>query len=179
MSIYNPITIWLTGLPSSGKTTLGEALKSKLKAIDVNSILLDGDEVRKSICADLGFSEKDRAENIRRVASIARLLNSQGFMVVCCFVSPLISMRSMAREIVGVDNFYEVFVDADVATCSMRDVKGLYKKASKGMINDLTGISAPYEKPLNPDLHINTQSLSEDLSVELLYTNALSWIKLQ
>lgn len=177
MSKYNPITVWLTGLPSSGKTTLGEGLKSRLKAIDVNLVLLDGDEVRKTICADLGFSDADRAENIRRVASIARLLNEQGISAICCFVSPLVSMRSMARDIVGAERFFEVFVDADVATCCMRDVKGLYRKASEGMINDLTGFSAPYERPVSPALRIDTQGLSEDLSVDYLYSSTLNWLK--
>lgn len=178
MSGYRSITIWLTGLPSAGKTTIGQGLISKLKAINVNAVLLDGDEVRKSICADLGFSETDRSENIRRVSSVAKLLNSQGYVVVCCFVSPLAEMRNMARDIVGSDSFFEVFIDADVATCSQRDVKGLYSKASQGLITNLTGISAPYESPIDPDLYINTMTADESSSIGLLYSQTMSWIKI-
>lgn len=179
MSEYSPITIWLTGLPSAGKTTIGQGLISKLKAINVNAVLLDGDEVRKGICADLGFSETDRSENIRRVASVAKLLNCQGYIVVCCFVSPLAEMRNMAKGIVGSENFVEVFVDADVATCAQRDVKGLYRKASQGLIPNLTGVSAPYEIPVNPNLHINTMRVNENFAIDLLYSKTLSWIKIQ
>jgi len=112
----SPITVWLTGLPSSGKTTLGTLLVKSLKEKDVETVLLDGDDVRKLVCSDLGFSNDDRFENIRRAASIARLLNNQGVVVVCCFVSPLELMRQNAKKIIGDNLFFEVFIDADVET---------------------------------------------------------------
>lgn len=172
------LTIWLTGLPSSGKSTLGVGLQSELELIGVNAVLLDGDEVRKSICADLGFSEEDRTENIRRIASMARLLNHQGLCVVCCFVSPMASMRSMARDIVGANHFFEVFVDAEISVCRQRDVKGLYQKASQGLVSNLTGISAPYERPVNPNLRIDTVALSQHQALELLLKNVRCWLQL-
>lgn len=171
-----PITVWLTGLPSSGKTTLGTGLKQFFFTTNINVILLDGDEVRKSICSDLGFSENDRSENIRRVAAIAKLMNDQGFVVICCFVSPLISIREMAKQIIGEDRFCEVFVDAKVETCNKRDVKGLYKKANSGIIKDLTGVSAPYENPVSPTIHINTDALNIDQSLQLLYKGVLNFV---
>lgn len=177
MTKYRPITVWLTGLPSSGKTTLGSGLKLMLSDDGLDAIILDGDDVRKSICADLGFTEKDRSENIRRVASIAKLLNSQGLLVICCFVSPMAEMRQMAKDIIGENSFFEVFVDASIQICCERDVKGLYSKASKGMIKDLTGISAPYEKPISPNLHLRTDKLSETDCLNNLHSNVLSWIK--
>ena len=151
-------------------------MKLKLQGGGVDSVILDGDEVRKSICADLGFSEKDRSENIRRVASIAKLLNSQGFIVICCFVSPMSEMRQMAKGIIGDDSFFEVFVDASIQTCCKRDVKGLYSKATKGIITDLTGVSAPYENPVSPSLHVRTDELSEAECVDKLHSNVLNWI---
>lgn len=180
MQIHNelcPITVWLTGLPSSGKTTLGTGLKLHISSSSHNVVLLDGDEVRKSICSDLGFSEKDRSENIRRVAAIARLLNDQGFVVICCLVSPLISMREMAKHIIGEDKFCEVFVDANLETCNKRDVKGLYKKAKSGLINDLTGVSAPYEIPKNPCIHVRTDVLTVDQSLQLLYNGVSDFME--
>lgn len=177
MPKYIPITVWLTGLPSSGKTTLGEGLKHKLGANSIDVVILDGDEVRKSICSDLGFSESDRTENIRRIASVAKLLNDQGFIVVCCFVSPLISIRALAKQIIGYDHFFEVFVDADFETCNRRDVKGLYSKASNGIITNLTGVSAPFEQPLLPNLHIDTTTQTVKQSVQTLYNQTLIWLQ--
>ena len=172
-------TIWLTGLPSAGKTTLGEGLRHYLQARAIAPIMLDGDDVRRTICSDLGFSESDRTENIRRASSVARLLNDQGFVVICCFVSPLAAMRSMAKSIVGDCKFFEVFVDADIKTCTARDVKGLYSKALQGAMGNLTGISAPYEKPLNPNLSINTDSCGQGKSIEVLCANVDRWLNIE
>ncbi|HPD95687.1 MAG TPA: adenylyl-sulfate kinase [Tenuifilaceae bacterium] len=173
----SPITVWLTGLPSSGKTTLGTLLVKSLKEKDVETVLLDGDDVRKLVCSDLGFSNNDRFENIRRAASIARLLNNQGVVVVCCFVSPLELMRQNAKKIIGDNLFFEVFIDADVETCSKRDVKGLYSKARQGIISDMTGISAPYEVPENPRLTIKTSETTVSEAFEILNKNVEIWLK--
>lgn len=118
--------------------------------------MIDGDEVRKTICNDLGYSEKDRKENIRRVATLAKTYNDSGNYVICCFVSPTNEIREIAKKIIGIKNFYEIFIDAPLEICEARDIKGLYKKARLGLIADFTGISALFESPISPDLHIRT-----------------------
>lgn len=169
-------SIWLTGLPSSGKTTLGKLLKDSLKRIGIPVELIDGDEVRKTICSDLGFSDEDRKENIRRAATLAKQLNDSGKHAICCFVSPTNEIREIARSIIGVDNFFEVFVDAPVIVCEERDMKGLYKKARLGLITDLTGIGAPFEVPSAPDLHINTDKNTVEESLSQLLNAVLQRI---
>lgn len=176
MNCIHPITVWLTGLPAAGKTTLGLGLKRRLQAEGLPVILLDGDEVRKTICSDLGFSQSDRTENIRRVASVAELINSQGFIAICCFVSPLHSMRQLARGIIGPNRFFEVYVDAPLDVCLQRDVKGNYQKAIQGTLSNFTGISDSYEPPTQPALRINTVTLDAEQSVDLLYINVLQWV---
>lgn len=176
MSYKHPITVWITGLPASGKTTLGKALQNRISRFKIPVVLLDGDEVRRGLCNDLGFSSADRTENIRRVSSIAALLNSQGVVSICCFVSPLRSMREMARSIVDPKNFFEVFTDAPVEVCQSRDVKGNYSKAINGTLQNFTGISDSYEAPLNPNLHLNTAELSESEAVDILFEHFVRWI---
>lgn len=169
-------TFWLTGLPSSGKTTLGVNLKKSLDEGGVSSILIDGDEVRKTICSDLGFSDDDRKENIRRVAVIAKQINDSGKHVICCFVSPTNEIRDIARKIIGLKNFFEVFVKSSLEVCEARDIKGNYKKARLGLITDFTGISAPFEIPNNPDLIIPTDRYSIEESSKLLTEEVLKRI---
>ncbi|MEW5846616.1 MAG: adenylyl-sulfate kinase [Bacteroidota bacterium] len=176
MNFTKPITIWITGLPASGKTTLGKALQNRIRKLSIPVVLLDGDEVRKGLCADLGFSEADRTENIRRVAHLAALLNSQGVVSICCFVSPLQSMRQMASSIIGQDTFFDVFADAPVEVCQVRDIKGNYSRAISGSLSNFTGISDRYENPVNPKLHLNTAKLTEDEAIEVLYAHFLKWV---
>ncbi len=177
MNCIHPITVWLTGLPAAGKTTLGVGLKHRLQAQGLPVVLLDGDAVRNTLCSDLGFSHSDRTENIRRVASVAELLNNQGFIAVCCFVSPLQTMRQLARDIIGPTRFFEVYVDAPLDICLQRDVKGNYQKAIQGTLSNFTGISDSYEPPSQPNLRINTAKLDAEKSLDLLYINVLQWVE--
>lgn len=145
-------TYWLTGLPASGKTTLGKTLVSRLIELAHTAVLLDGDVIRAGLCADLGFSLDDRTENIRRVAQIAKILNAQGIDVVCSLVSPLASQRALVREILE-DSVVIVFVDCPVDVCAQRDPKGLWASAAAGEIPDWTGVGQRYEPPSSPDHH--------------------------
>ncbi len=160
-----PVTLWLTGLSGSGKSTLAYALEKKLTEEGHACFVLDGDNIRHSLNRDLGFSPDDRAENIRRVAEVARLFNEAGIIVVTSFISPYRKDRQAAREIIGEGRFIEAFVDASLEVCEQRDPKGLYKKARAGEIPDFTGISAPYECPESPDLHLDTAQLSVNKAV--------------
>ena len=161
-----PVTLWLTGLSASGKSTLAYALEKKLVEEGQACFVLDGDNVRHGLNQDLGFSPEDRCENIRRVAEVARLFNEAGLIVITSFISPYRNDRRSAREIIGDDRFVEVFVDASVEECEKRDPKGLYKKARAGEIPDFTGISAPYEAPESPELHLDTCTLSVRKAVD-------------
>jgi adenylyl-sulfate kinase len=145
-------TYWLTGLPASGKTTLGLALVAELTKRNQPAVLLDGDKIRSGLCRDLGFSFADRTENVRRVAETAKILNSQGIAVVCSLVSPMQSHRALALEILA-QNMCLVFVDCSDRECAARDPKGLWAKAAKGEIPDWTGIGQAYERPEHPDFH--------------------------
>ncbi|MCC6401512.1 MAG: adenylyl-sulfate kinase [Flavobacteriales bacterium] len=155
------LVVWMTGLSGSGKSTIAGELERLLHASQVYSIVLDGDNVRTGINSNLGFSEADRTENIRRIAEVARLFVQNGAVVICCFVSPTIALREQARAIIGADDFIEVFIDTPLAECERRDVKGLYAKARAGEVKDFTGISAPFETPTAPAIRIATQGRSE------------------
>lgn len=150
--------LWLTGLSGSGKSTIAEIVEGELKARDLNVERLDGDVVRQGLTSDLGFSKEDREKNIERVTFVAKLLSRNGIACICSFISPYRSVRERVR--LETTNFIEVFVDASLETVIERDVKGLYKKAIAGEIPDFTGISAPYEPPELPDLHLNTDTQS-------------------
>lgn len=154
------LTLWLTGRPASGKTTLARAAVASRAAQGHHLLHIDGDELRKTLCKDLGFSGEDRAENVRRAASVANLLNAQGFDVVVSLISPLCTHRELARSVIGED-FREVYVDCALQECERRDPKGLYVRARRGEIPDFTGVSSPYEPPINPDLHLRSDILSE------------------
>jgi adenylyl-sulfate kinase len=163
----NPPTLWLTGLSGAGKSTLAFALEARLRALGRPCYVLDGDRVRRGLTSDLGFSEADRHENIRRVAEVAKMFNDAGLIVIAAFISPRRSDRRLAREIVGHDRFLEIFMSATVATCEGRDVKGLYRKARAGAIAQFTGVSAPYDAPEAPALAIDSGSASLEKSVAL------------
>ncbi|MGK5028771.1 adenylyl-sulfate kinase [Janthinobacterium sp. MDT1-19] len=162
-------TLWLTGLSGAGKSTLAYALERRLLAEGHLSCVLDGDNMRHHLNGDLGFTPRDRQENIRRGAVVARLMNDAGMMVICAFISPLRSDREMARQIIGADNFIETYVSTPSALCEERDPKGLYKKARAGLIPAFTGVSAPYEAPLAPALTLDTATLSLEQSCERLF----------
>ena len=153
-------TFWMTGLPGSGKSTLATALQAKLTEQGVNCCVLDGDVMRQGLCRDLGFSVADRRENIRRVAEVARLLNDAGVFVVSALISPAQEDRAMAREIIGDPAFQEVHVATPLVVCEARDPKGLYKRARRGELANLTGVGAAYEIPLAPALAINTDEVA-------------------
>lgn len=147
--------VWLTGLPCSGKTTIGDYLNVCLQARDCKVERLDGDVVRESLCADLGFSKEDRHNNLMRIAFVAKLLAKHGVIVICTFVSPYKEVRDLIRYQVMTD-FIEVFVDCSVQTCIKRDVKGMYAKALSGEITEFTGVDDPYEAPVAPEVTVNT-----------------------
>ncbi|MBK9699879.1 MAG: adenylyl-sulfate kinase [Flavobacteriales bacterium] len=154
--------VWMTGLSGSGKTTIDRELERMLHASQVHSIVLDGDNVRTGINSNLGFSEADRTENIRRIAEVAKLFVQNGAVVICCFVSPSIAIREQAKAIIGADDFIEVFIDTPLEECERRDVKGLYAKARSGEVKDFTGISAPFEAPISPTVRISTVGRAEE-----------------
>ncbi len=162
------ITVWLTGLPSAGKTTLAKLLSERLEEEGIDHHLLDGDEVRTHLCNDLGFSRKDRDENVRRVGFVANLLSLHGTLTICPVISPYREARDQVRELHD-GRFVEVYVATPVEVCEERDVKGLYAKARSGEISQMTGIDDPYEPPLDPDVVVPTHELSREESVELIW----------
>lgn len=163
-----PLTIWLTGLSAAGKSTLGFLLERELIDAGHPCYVLDGDNVRHGLSRDLGFSDDDRTENIRRIAEVARLMNDAGLIVITAFISPLRSDREMARAIIGDEQYREVYVSTSIEVCESRDPKGLYKKARAGLVKDFTGISAPYETPLSPTLNLDTGVMTQEACLERL-----------
>lgn len=151
------VAVWMTGLSGSGKSTIGVLLEKMLHERGIVTRLLDGDNVRSGINQNLGFSDEDRTENIRRIAEVNKLFVDCGIVTINCFVSPTRAIRQQARDIIGADDFVEVFVDTALEVCEDRDVKGLYKKARAGEIPDFTGISAPFEAPQNPGVHLHPE----------------------
>lgn len=158
--------LWFTGLSGSGKSTVARAVEEKLHRQCRHTVLLDGDNVRTGINRNLGFSPEDRTENIRRIAEVAKLFVQNGSIVLCSLVSPTRELRSMARSIIGADDFIEVYVDCPLEVCEARDVKGLYAKARRGEIPDFTGISAPFEAPEQPAFVIHTHRDSPEACVQ-------------
>jgi len=158
--------IWFTGLSGSGKTTIAIALENELNKKGLLTQILDGDNIRTGINNNLGFSDVDRTENIRRIAEVTKLFVNCGVITICCFVSPTEDIRDIARTIIGKNDFVEVFVNTSLEICEQRDVKGLYAKARKGEIKDFTGITAPFEAPKNPTVEVKTNELSIEDSVK-------------
>lgn len=163
------VTIWMTGLPSSGKSTTADRLANLLYGRGVVAVILDGDNIRHGLNSDLGFSPADRTENIRRISEVAKLLTSFGVINIVAFISPYRADRDRARSIQEPGDFLEVFVDAPVEVAESRDPKGLYRKARAGEIREFTGVSAPYEIPEAPEIHLRTAEISaSDCAVEIL-----------
>lgn len=169
--------IWLTGLSGSGKSTIAKAIEKDLHQMGYFTKLLDGDNIRTGLCKDLTFSESDRKENIRRIAEVAKLFVEGGVICICSFVSPTESIRNMARDIIGGEDFKLVFVNASLETCEERDVKGLYKKARAGEIKKFTGIDSPFETPLAPFYDLKTDSKDIETCKNELMTAVLPEIK--
>ena len=157
---HQAILLWFTGLSGSGKSTIANSVEQELHKNKVHTYTLDGDNIRKGLNSDLSFSPKDRKENIRRIAETAHLMIDAGLVVLAAFVSPYRNDRDQIRNIVGDDNMVEIYINTSIEECERRDVKGLYKKARKGEIKNMTGISAPYESPLHPDIQINTEEVT-------------------
>lgn len=162
------VMIWFTGLSGSGKSTLAIALERELQQRGLLCRILDGDNIRSGINNNLGFSEEDRVENIRRIAEIGKLFVDTGIITIAAFISPNNDIREMAANIIGKENFMEVFVSTPIEACEKRDVKGLYAKARRGEIRNFTGVSAPFEAPLHPALSLDTSILSVEESVNKL-----------
>jgi adenylylsulfate kinase len=156
---HNPCVLWYTGLSGSGKSTIANAVDRVLFERGCHTFLLDGDNVRHGLNRDLGFDDASRVENIRRISEVSRLMLDAGLIVGTAFISPFIADRALARQLIG-DGFIEVFIDTPLAECEKRDPKGLYQKARDGGIEHFTGISSPYEAPLQPELHIRTTELT-------------------
>jgi adenylylsulfate kinase len=160
------IVIWFTGLSGSGKTSIAVGLEKALKEKNIFTQVLDGDNVRTGINNNLGFSEEDRIENIRRISEVSKLFLNCGIVTINCFVSPTRKMRQIARDIIGEKDFVEVYVNTPLDICEKRDVKGLYEKARRGEIKNFTGIHDPYEAPEKPELEVKTENATIDESVQ-------------
>ena len=170
--------IWLTGLSGSGKITIAHELEKTLVAKGFFTQLLDGDNVRDGISNNLGFSETDRRENIRRIAEVSKLFLDCGIICINSFISPTEAIRQLAYDIIGRDDVIEIFVNAPLETCEQRDTKGLYKKARAGLIKDFTGISSPYEPPENPDVLLDTGRMTVEECVEACFGVVMAKVRL-
>jgi bifunctional enzyme CysN/CysC len=172
-----PCVLWFTGLSGAGKSAIANRVESELHGRGRHTYMLDGDNVRHGLTRDLGFTDADRVENIRRVAEVARLMIDAGLIVLVSFISPFRSERQMGRALFGEDEFFEIFVDTPLAVAEARDVKGLYRKARRGELENFTGIGSPYEEPEDPELRIGTTTMSPEqaavLVIELLETRGL------
>jgi adenylylsulfate kinase len=174
-----PLVIWFTGLSASGKSTIAGALEQILTHQGYHTYLLDGDNVRHGLCRDLGFSDADRKENIRRVGEVAKLAADAGLIVLAAFISPFRADRQIVREILPEGEFVEVYVDASLEVCQQRDPKGLYEKALRGEIKKFTGIDSPYEAPQDPEIHIQADrdSVAEAVNQLLAYLDSSGALK--
>ncbi|AXS86880.1 adenylyl-sulfate kinase [Pseudomonas aeruginosa] len=161
-----PAVIWLTGLSGAGKSTIANALELALFEQKKHTFLLDGDDLRLGLCRNLGYSDEDRTENIRRIAEVAKILLEAGLIVIVATISPFSRDRRLSRELIGIEHFIEVFVDTPLSECERRDPKGLYRKARSGKIENFTGIDSIYETPAQPNITIDTLSEDPDLAVK-------------
>lgn len=160
--MQKPFVLWFTGLSASGKSTLANIVEQKMFSMNYKTYLLDGDNVRHGLNNDLGFDEKSRIENIRRIGEVSKLFLDSGIIVLTAFISPFKSDRDLVRSLFDEGQFLEVFIDCSLETCENRDPKGMYAKARGGEIKNFTGISSPYESPINPEIHIINDSISVD-----------------
>jgi adenylylsulfate kinase len=165
---HRGFTIWFTGLSASGKSTIAVATEEALYRIGCRTYILDGDNIRHGLNKNLGFSPQDREENIRRIGEVAKLLRDCGIINMTAFISPYLKDRKTARELGNENEFIEVFVDCPIEICEQRDPKGVYLKARKGIIKDFTGISAPYEAPENPEIHLRTDKMAVEECVDFM-----------
>lgn len=175
---HNPCVVWFTGLSGSGKSTLANAVEQELHSNNIHTYVLDGDNIRKGLNSNLDFSEAGRQENIRRIGEVSKLFVDAGMVVLTAFISPFRSDRDWVRSLVERGEFIEVFVDCPIDECEKRDVKGLYKKARAGEIADFTGITSPFEVPLNPELIIHTNQLTVSEATNLICERVLNQIRL-
>lgn len=174
---HNSLLIFFTGLSGSGKSTIANAVEQRLYQNNIKTFALDGDNVRKGINSNLSFKPEDRTENIRRIGEISKLFVDAGLVVLAAFIAPYRKDREFIKQTVGADNYIEVFVNTSLEVCEQRDVKGLYEKARKGEIKNMTGISAPYEEPTEPDIEISDK-LSIEESADLIFNKIKNRIKL-
>ncbi|MCP4010625.1 MAG: adenylyl-sulfate kinase [Proteobacteria bacterium] len=167
---HKSFVLWFTGLSGSGKSTLAYAIEHKLFQRGSSVVVLDGDNIRHGLCSDLGFSPQDRFENMRRVGEAAKLFVESGSIVLAAFVSPYLDDRERVRSRLPHGDFYEVYCECDLSVCESRDPKGLYERARKGEIDNFTGISAPYEEPIKPDMVVNSGTMTIEEEVELIFS---------
>jgi len=165
--------LWFTGLSGSGKSTIANGVENELHLMGYLTMLLDGDNVRAGINSNLSFSEDDRKENIRRIAEVSKLFVQAGVITLCSFVSPTEELRDLARGIIGKDDFIEIYVNTPVEVCERRDVKGLYAKARRGEIKDFTGVNAPFEEPVNPEISLQSGNINVYECVKIVLQNIL------
>jgi bifunctional enzyme CysN/CysC len=175
MKGHRPAIVWLTGLSGAGKSTIANGVERQLHSLGVHTYLLDGDNVRHGLNHDLGFTQADRVENIRRVAEVASLMADAGLVVLVSFISPFRAERELARQLAGSAKFLEVFVDTPLAVAETRDPKGLYLKARRGELANFTGVDSPYEPPENPEIHIDTTVTSSDEAATRLVEQLRAW----
>ncbi|MBT0609168.1 adenylyl-sulfate kinase [Aequorivita echinoideorum] len=176
---HDTVLLWFTGLSGSGKSTIANALETELYHKKIHTYILDGDTIRKGLNGNLGFSEEDRSENIRRIAEVANLMLDAGLVVMASFISPYREDREQVKRIVGYTKMIEIFINTPIETCEIRDVKGLYEKARKGEIKNFTGVDAPYEAPLAPDIEIDTTKMSINEAVNLILIKISSKIEIR
>jgi len=172
-----PLVIWFTGLSGSGKTTLSDSLNKAILQKGYFTKMFDGDVIRTGLCSDLGFTDADRRENIRRTAEVARMFSDSGLIVLCSFISPTHEVRELARKIIGPERFVEVYVNCPIEVCELRDVKGLYKKYRLGLMKNMTGFDSPYEPPLNPTVEVRTDLWDIDKCTRYMVRQVLKQIK--
>ena len=168
-----PAVLWFTGLSGAGKSTIANLVEKKLLRMNRHTFLLDGDNVRHGLNKDLGFTDADRVENIRRVGEVAKLMTDAGLIVITAFISPFREERQMVREMMAQGEFFEIHIDTPLADAEARDVKGLYKKARSGQLAHFTGIDSPYEAPHDPEIHIKTGDMSADQAAQFIVDKLL------
>jgi adenylylsulfate kinase len=171
---HTSVLLWFTGLPSAGKSTLAHAVEERLHRDNYHTIVLDGDNVRHGLCADLGFSARDRSENLRRIGEMSRLFLEAGIITLAAFVSPASADRAFVRSMVQESEFFEIYVRCSIEVCETRDVKGMYKRARAGEIQNFTGVNGAYEVPVDPDLIVDTgiRNLQESVAVVMEFLTA-------